>query len=95
MDEESSDVFIDKLGNFDVIAKVCTMQNMPLDMPQLELDTTIDWFKYLDDESTGEYDFGDKCHKKRERNVKKLQMKKMTTLHLTSILKEMMLLILY
>ncbi len=26
--------------------------------------TTIDWFKYLDDESTGECDFGDKCHKK-------------------------------
>ena len=25
MDEESSDVFIDKLGNFDVIAKVCTI----------------------------------------------------------------------
>ena len=31
---------------------------------QLELDTTIDWFKYLDDESTGVYDFGDKCLKK-------------------------------
>ena len=30
----------------------------------MELDTTIDWFKYLDDESTGVYDFGDKCLKK-------------------------------
>ena len=54
MDEESTDVFIDKLGNFDVIAKVCTMQNMP------KFHQIIDWFKYLDDESTREYDFGDK-----------------------------------
>ena len=27
MDEESTDVFIDKLGNFDVIAKVCTTRS--------------------------------------------------------------------
>ena len=51
MDEESTDVFINV-----AYAKV------PPD--QLELDTTIDWFKYLDDESTGVYDFGDKCLKK-------------------------------
>ena len=62
---------------------------MELDTTSNSILRTIDWFKYLDIYLD---DFGDKCHKKRKRNVaKKLLMKKITTLHLTTILKDALL----